>query len=107
MPKLTRRRYPERQDCWNIYFGDVHVGTIAKCVGNPGAAERWQWMCGFYPGSKPGEQTNGTADDLRPSARRLRGRMAEVFGEADGSRLSGMARSPRLDGTQVRYVGTW
>jgi hypothetical protein len=62
MPKLTRRRYPERQDCWNIYFGDVHVGTIAKCVGNPGAAERWQWMCGFYPGSKPGEQTNGTAD---------------------------------------------
>ena len=62
MLTLTRRRYPERQDCWNIYFGDVHVGTIAKCVGNPAASERWQWMCGFYPGSKPGEQTNGTAN---------------------------------------------
>jgi hypothetical protein len=33
MPKLTRRRYPERQDCWHIYFGDVHVGTIARRVG--------------------------------------------------------------------------
>ena len=52
---------PERQDCWHIYFGDVHVGTIARCVGNPGAQENWQWQCGFYPGSKPGEQRSGTA----------------------------------------------
>jgi hypothetical protein len=28
MVQLTRRRYPERPDCWHIYFGDVHVGTI-------------------------------------------------------------------------------
>ena len=61
MPELTRRRYPERQDCWHVYFGDVHVGTIARCVGNPGARESWQWLCGFYPGSNPGEQDGGTA----------------------------------------------
>ena len=29
MPALTRRRYPERQDCWHVYYGDVHAGTIA------------------------------------------------------------------------------
>jgi hypothetical protein len=29
MPTLTRRRYPERPDCWHIYYGDVRVGTIA------------------------------------------------------------------------------
>ena len=63
-PHLTRRRYPERHDCGHIYFGDVHVGTIAKCVGNPGAAEQWQWLCGFYPGSDPGEETSGTAADF-------------------------------------------
>ena len=29
MPAVTRRRYPERQDCWHVYYGDVHVGMIA------------------------------------------------------------------------------
>jgi hypothetical protein len=35
MPELTRRRYPERRDCWHGYFGEVHVGTIAERTGNP------------------------------------------------------------------------
>jgi hypothetical protein len=35
MPDLSRRRYPERPDCWHVYYGDVHVGTIARRVGNP------------------------------------------------------------------------
>jgi hypothetical protein len=26
----TRRRAPERQDCWQIYYGDQHVGPIAR-----------------------------------------------------------------------------
>jgi hypothetical protein len=30
MPGLTRRLDPDRPDCWLIYFGDVHVGTIAR-----------------------------------------------------------------------------
>jgi hypothetical protein len=42
MPALTRRRYPERQDCWHVYYGDVHVGTIARSVGNPNAASLGQ-----------------------------------------------------------------
>jgi hypothetical protein len=61
----TRRR--DRclpQECWRIYYGDVHAGTIAQCVGNPGSAFKWQWRCGFYPGSRPRECTSGTAATL-------------------------------------------
>jgi hypothetical protein len=46
----------------NAHFGDVHVGTIMRSVGDPNAAPQWQWCCGFYPGSNPGECTSGTAD---------------------------------------------
>ncbi len=35
MPELTRRRYKERADCWQIYFDDVQAGTIAKRTGAP------------------------------------------------------------------------
>jgi hypothetical protein len=64
MPELTRRRATYRTYCWLIYFGDVHVGTISRCVGNPNAEPQWQWLCGFYPGSDPGEQRGGTAPDF-------------------------------------------
>jgi hypothetical protein len=42
----------------------VVVGSITRCVGNPDAAPRWQWRCGFYPGSRPGECTSVTAADF-------------------------------------------
>jgi hypothetical protein len=61
MPQLTRRRYPERPDCWHIYFDDVHVGTIAIRSGIPHDKDLWGWSCGFYPGSHPGEHLYGTA----------------------------------------------
>jgi hypothetical protein len=68
MPELTRRRYPERPDCWHVYYGDIHAGTIAARVGNPHDTDQWEWCCGFYPGSHPGENQSGTAatfDDAR------------------------------------------
>jgi hypothetical protein len=62
LPALTRRRdHDRREERWLIYYGDVHVGTIAESVGNPNAAPQWQWNCGFYPGGRPGEFTNGSA----------------------------------------------
>ena len=76
MPELSRRRYRERQDCWHVYFGDVHVGTIARRVGIPHHGRPWGWICGFYPGSEPGEFRDGTAAtfdqaraDFRPGLR--------------------------------------
>jgi hypothetical protein len=62
MPALTRRRSPDaREECWHIYYGDVHVGTIAIRTGVPHDEDPWGWSCGFYPGSHPGECTNGSA----------------------------------------------
>jgi hypothetical protein len=61
MPALTRRRYPERYDCWHVYYGDVHAGTIALRTGNPHDTDPWEWRCGFYPGSHLGEHQSGTA----------------------------------------------
>jgi hypothetical protein len=40
MPELTHRRYPERHDCWHVFYGDVHVGTIAARVGAASSIER-------------------------------------------------------------------
>jgi hypothetical protein len=64
MPALTRRRSLDRHDCWHVYYGDVHVGTIAKRVGIPRDQAPWGWSCGFYPGSHPGEYSSGTAATL-------------------------------------------
>jgi hypothetical protein len=62
MPVLTRRRDPDaHQECWRIYYGDVHVGTIAVRSGIPHDQPPWGWRCGFYPGSEPGEQLSGIA----------------------------------------------
>ena len=61
MPTLTRRRYPERPDCWHVYYGDVHVGTIAIQPGVPVDVDQWGWICGFYPGTKPHQERGGTA----------------------------------------------
>jgi hypothetical protein len=59
---LTRRRNRDAlQETWLIYFGDVRVGAVSRSVGNPNAAPQWQWRCGFYPGSAPGECKSGTA----------------------------------------------
>src|SRR5258708_37364766 len=62
MPALPRRRSPDApEECWHVYYGDVHAGTIAVRTGNPHAEDPWEWNCGFYPGSNPGEQQNGTS----------------------------------------------
>ena len=62
MPALTRRRDPtSSQENWCVYFGDIRVGSISRCVGNPNAAPKWQWRMGFYPGVEPGDQQAGAA----------------------------------------------
>ena len=62
--ELTRRRYPERRDCWHVYFGDVRVGTISIRTGVPFDVDQWEWTCGFYPGCEPGQHSNGSAVDF-------------------------------------------
>ena len=59
MPELTRRRDPNRANSWLIYYADVHVGTIARSSGNPGAMPLWKWSCGIDSGL--GDQHGSTA----------------------------------------------
>jgi hypothetical protein len=58
---LTRRRSEHHRHCWHVYYGDVHVGTIAERTGNPHDTHPWEWSCGFYPGSHPREHQSDTA----------------------------------------------
>lgn len=42
MPALTRSPYHPREECWEIYYGDVHAGTITERTGNPHDTEPWK-----------------------------------------------------------------
>jgi len=45
-----------------LYYGDVHVGTIAIRAGVPVDVDQWRWDCGFYSRSHRGRQIQGTAE---------------------------------------------
>jgi hypothetical protein len=61
MTELTRRRDRHRSGCWRVHYGGVEVGTIAERTGGPNDENKWDWICGFYPGTEPGEHKNGSA----------------------------------------------
>jgi hypothetical protein len=66
MPALTRRRDSEaHSESWKVFYGDVEAGLISLRTGNPSSTSPWQWSCGFYPGSAPGEVAVGTAATLQ------------------------------------------
>ena len=60
MPTLTRKRVNDRPVTWHVHYAGVRVGVIVERSGIARAAEPWEWHCGFYPGSEPGEQRYGT-----------------------------------------------
>lgn len=63
MATLTRRRDPDAPlESWRVMYGDVLAGMISLRTGNPDWTSPWQWFCGFYPGSHPGEQSVGMAE---------------------------------------------
>jgi hypothetical protein len=43
----------------------LHVGVIAIRTGSPHDEDPWEWHCGFYPGSRPGEHPSGHGSELR------------------------------------------
>jgi hypothetical protein len=61
MPALTRKRVNDRPKTWHVHYAGVRVGTIVERSGVANAAEPWEWHCGFYPGSNPGEHRYGRA----------------------------------------------
>jgi hypothetical protein len=70
MRTLTRRRCPEaREECWHIYFGAAHVGTIGIRYGVPVYQDQWSWSLGFYPVSHRGEDAADTAATFEQARR--------------------------------------
>jgi hypothetical protein len=65
-----RRQDPERDDCWFIYCGDIHAGTIAKAA-TVNSQAVWNWSAGFNPGSGPGEIKGGSADTFEQARARF------------------------------------
>jgi hypothetical protein len=62
MPALTRRRETDRhQECWQVFYGDVQVGTIGERAGVPVEVDQWAWHCGFSPATDRGLREGGTA----------------------------------------------
>jgi hypothetical protein len=61
MPELTRKRVNDRPVTWQVNYVGVRVGMIVERSGVANTAEPWEWHCGFYPGSNPGEQRYGRA----------------------------------------------
>jgi hypothetical protein len=54
--RITRRRSTDApEECWHVYYGDVHAGTIAIRAGIPHDKDPWGWNCDFYPGLHPRE----------------------------------------------------
>jgi hypothetical protein len=39
----------------------VRVGVIVERSGAPPSSDQWFFVCGFYPGSNPGDERHGTA----------------------------------------------
>src|ERR1017187_4267612 len=61
MPALTRKCVNDRPETWHVHYAGVRVGVIVERSGAPPSADPWQWCCGFYPGSNPGDDRHGTA----------------------------------------------
>jgi hypothetical protein len=59
----TRRRIPERPDCWHVYYGDVNIGTIAIRAGVPFDIDQWEWRC-VLARLTPRVAADGTAVDF-------------------------------------------
>jgi hypothetical protein len=63
MSGLTRRRGSEQGQPQRglIWYDGVNVGQIRERHRAPPGSDAGQLLCGFYPGSNPGEQRMGTA----------------------------------------------
>jgi len=108
MPTLTRRRSTDaREECWHIYCGDVQAGTIALRSGIPYDEDPWEWHCGFYPGSHPGEHQSGTAATFDEARADFETGLANISFEPNRSRFSGLARCAGLDRAEICHVGSW
>ena len=103
MPILTRRRYPQRPDCWHIYYGDVCVGAIARRVGNPFDTDPGNGVADSIPAVSPASaRATPPKRSTRPVATSKRHGWCFYRSEPRptfrNGAISGIARGPRIIG---------
>jgi hypothetical protein len=59
--KIERKRVSDRPETWHVHCADVRVGLIEERSDIPKPSDPWEWRCGLYPGSAPGDSRSGTA----------------------------------------------
>jgi hypothetical protein len=47
MPQFTRRRHPERPDCWHVYYGEWFKAPVLKYAGVRIDRYRFVILCRF------------------------------------------------------------
>ena len=105
MPTLTRRRSTDaREECWHVYYGDVHAGTIAIRTGNPHDEDPWEWHCGFYPGSHPRECTQGTAATFEQARTEFESAWRIFLAKRDRGGFPDVARSTGVDSRKISLL---
>jgi hypothetical protein len=115
MPALSRKCVNDRPETWHVHYAGVRVGVIVERSGAPPGSDQWQWICGFYPGSNPGDERHGTAlrRTLRQHARPSKRHGGTICQSAPmptsrngGMMLPGTRRNMRdwIDGDQVRVT---
>jgi hypothetical protein len=75
MPALTRKRVNDRPVTWHVHYAGVRVGVNVERSGAPPSSDQWQWCCGFYPGSDPGDDRHGMAWPSRADRDRSTGNL--------------------------------
>jgi len=99
------RRSSSATETWLIFYGDVHVGTISMGSGNPSGGDQWSWHCGFYPGSNPGDATNGTATNFGAARAAFESAWSVFLSERTGADFSGIPALPCIRCLEARDVG--
>jgi hypothetical protein len=105
MPALTRKRINDQPERWHVHYAGVRVGMIVERSGVANRAEPWEWHCGFYPGSDPGDQRYGRAASFEAARAAFEAAWREYLPPAQRSRLPSLARSGSLDQAQICDVG--
>jgi hypothetical protein len=105
MTALTRRRYPERINCWHVYHGDVCVGMIARRSGCPVDVDQWEWGCGFYPGTEPGQGQGGTAADFEACRAEFEAAWKRLLPTLTEASFQEWREAARLHGVEICHVG--
>jgi hypothetical protein len=84
-----------------VYYGDIHANTIIERVGNPHDTDRWEWRCGFYPGSNPGEHQSGTAASFAEARANFERAWRVFLSKRTEADFQVWARSAGLDGREI------